>query len=199
MIYPVSVVVPHTKSRAEFFHAVCLPSIERCNPAQIIVVDRAGEAQGKRNEGASKAMYDLLLFVDDDTELMPDCLGRMVEALEAYPWAQFAYSNRITVEYVDGRPHEDIAVARPWDLGELKKRNYVDTCSMIWKKAFPGFDPEIKRLQDWDLFLTIASRGGRGFFVNGQLYKKHHIDKGISDTVNFEESLSAIKRKHGLS
>lgn len=198
MIYPVSVVIPHQKSREKFFRAVCLPSVERCDPAQIIVVDREGGACEKRNEGAAKAVCDYLLFVDDDAELMPGCIGIMLETLTTFPDRAFCYSDRIIVDHLKGDLVETRVNSFYWDYSRLRKQNYVDTCSLLRKSHFPGFDPAIKRLQDWDLFLTISSRGGAGVYVPVALYKTHHIDKGISDSVNFQESVLAVRQKHGL-
>jgi glycosyltransferase involved in cell wall biosynthesis len=197
MIHPVSVVVPHTKSRAEFFHAVCLPSIERNNPAQIIVVDRPGGACEKRNEGASKAMYDYLLFVDDDAELLPDAIEVALTFLDSDPGAAFAYGDRVVVDHTP--PPKTINLPGVgWNLETLRRASYIDTTSLLRKKAFPGFDSSIKRFQDWDLWLTIAERGGRGIYVRRPLHHSHRIDRGISDTYDFEEHDKIIRAKHGL-
>jgi len=197
MIHPVSVVVPHTKSRAEFFHAVCLPSIERNNPAQIIVVDRPGGACEKRNEGASKAMYDYLLFVDDDAELLPGAIELAMSFLDANPGADFAYGDRVLIDHTP--PPRTIKLpAAGWDYETLRRGSYIDTTSLLRKKAFPGFDVSLKRFQDWDLWLTIGARGGRGIYVRRPLHHNHRIDRGISDTYSLEESDWIIRKKHGL-
>ena len=198
MIYPVSVVIPHTKSRAKFFASVCLPSVERCNPAQIIVVDREGGACEKRNEGASRAVCDYLLFVDDDVELMPDFIRRMYEKLQQHQERAYCYSDHYLVDHFTEPPVETINCSTFWNLDKLRKGNFVDTCSLIRKCYFPGFDPEIKRLQDWDLFLSIGERGGAGVYLPTPMFKRHHMDSGISDRVDFMESVLAVRRKHGL-
>lgn len=197
MIHPVSVVVPHTKSRAEFFHAVCLPSIERNNPAQIIVVDRPGGACEKRNEGASKAMYDYLLFVDDDAELLPDAIEVALAFLNSDSGAAFAYGDRVVVDHTPP-PRTINLPGVAWNLETLRRASYIDTTSLLRKKAFPGFDSSIKRFQDWDLWLTIAGRGGRGIYVRRPLHRNHRIDRGISDTHDFEEHDKIVRVKHGL-
>lgn len=198
MIHPVSVVIPHQKSRAKFFSEVCLPSVERCNPAQIIVVDREGGACEKRNEGAAKAVCDYLLFVDDDVELLPGCIERMHDRLYPHPTRAFCYSDHMSMDHLQDPPVETLVCSGFWEPGRLRIANFVDTCSLIRKEHFPGFDPEIKRLQDWDLFLTVSSRGGVGLYLPGPLYRKHRIDLGITDTVDLQESIKAVRTKHGL-
>lgn len=197
MIHPVSVVIPHVRSRDEFFHSVCLPSVERANPAQIIVIDREGGACEKRNEGASKAMYDYLLFVDDDAELLPDAIGTAMRWLEADPEAAFAYGD--TLHMIHEKPPKQFTKhACGWNVEALKRANYIDVTALIRKKFFPRFDPEIKRLQDWDLWLTIAARGGYGIYTREPLHRTHKIDLGISDRVDYQASEKAIREKHGI-
>lgn len=197
MIYPVSVIIPHVRSRDEFFHSVCLPSVERCNPAQIIVIDREGGAQEKRNEGAAKAMCDLLLFVDDDAELFHDAIGAALEALRTDPGADFAYGD--TLHLIHSKPPKQFTkYATGWNVESLRRANYIDVTALIRKKAFPGFDPEIKRFQDWDLWLTIAARGGRGVYVRRTLHCSHKIDRGISETEDSKACEEQLRAKHGL-
>jgi hypothetical protein len=198
MIYPVSVIIPHQKSRAGFFGEVCLPSVKLCKPAQIIIMDRDGGAQEKRNQGAAIAVCDYLLFVDDDTELMPNCIGRMFEGLQRHSDKAFCYSDHFLVDHLGYQLVENLIYSRPWDHKRLQRENFVDTCSLIRVEHFPGFDRKIKRLQDWDLFLTISERGGSGLYLPGPLFKSHHIDKGISDTFDFKESVQIVREKHGL-
>jgi len=43
---------------------------------------------------------------------------------------------------------------------------YIHTTSLIKKDYFPGFDENIKRFQDWDLWLTMLQSGHTGYFIN---------------------------------
>jgi hypothetical protein len=60
--------------------------------------------------------------------------------------------------------------------------NYIHTTSLIRREQFPGFDSAIKRFQDWDLWLTILERGGRGTFIQDELFQIVEISgrRGIS-------------------
>lgn len=197
MIHPVSVIIPHTKSRDEFFRAVCLPSVERNDAAQIIVVDRPGGASEKRNEGAARAMHDYLLFVDDDAELLPGAIEHALSFLDADRGAAFAYGDRVLI---DNTQHvkERLVPSCGWNPEALRRSNYIDTTSLIRREFFPGFDPQVRRFQDWDLWLTIAGRGGRGVYVRRPLHKSHRIDRGISETEDFDSSDRFVRVKHGL-
>ena len=50
---------------------------------------------------------------------------------------------------------------------------YIHTTSLIRKKDFPGFDENIKRLQDWDLWLTMLEQGKRGIWIPKYLFTVH--------------------------
>jgi hypothetical protein len=197
---PISVVVPHRRSRAEWFSRHCLPSIIENEPAQIIIEDQDGGACEKRNSGAAKALQYYLFFADDDSVLLPGALREMLEALETDQKASFAYSDTKMVLY-DGVPYPNspgIRKAQPWDLETLKKGNYVETMSLMRRDVFPGFDPSIQRFQDWDLWLTLGAAGHRGVYIPKVLFELHHFDVGISASVPFEASLARIREKHRL-
>ena len=197
---PISVVIPHRRSRSDWFSRHCLPSIIENEPAQIIIEDRDGGACEKRNSGAAKALQYYLFFADDDSILIPGALREMLDALEKDAGASFAYSDTKMVHY-DGIPYPNpagIRKAQPWDLEALKKGNYVETMSLMRRDIFPGFDPSIQRFQDWDLWLTLGIAGHRGVYIPKVLFELHHFDVGISASVPFDSSLSRIREKHRL-
>lgn len=200
MALPISVVVPHQMRRREWFEKHCLPSIMKNDPAQILIENGDGGACEKRNAGAAKADQPFLMFVDDDSILLDKALEKMLQALHGDPGASFAYSDTFMVCYPGiayplppGR-----YPARPWNYETLKRGNYVDTMSLMRREVFPGFDPAIRRFQDWDLWLTLAERGHRGVYIPEVLFELHHFDLGISATFPFQESLAIVKKKHGI-
>ena len=46
----------------------------------------------------------------------------------------------------------------------------MNTISFIRRLDFPGFDPAIARLQDWDVWLTMLERGRPGLFLEEELF-----------------------------
>jgi hypothetical protein len=87
----------------------------------------------------------------------------------------------------------------PWNVKALKNGNYVETMSLLRREAFPGFDSKMKRFQDWDLWLTLSEKGHRGVYIPQTLFELHHFDVGISASIPLDESLAAIRLKHGSS
>lgn len=198
MTHPVCVVIPTIDSRRGFLTNRCLPSVQAAGPEQVVVVFGSQDGNTKRNAGARATMARYLLFVDDDCEVNRNILDRMVEALESDPGAEIAYSEHRVLREMDGvRYGNDISPGK-WSVERLRERNYIDTTSLIRASAFPGFDPAIRRFQDWDLWLTMATRGARGVYVPYCLFDKFVIDDGISATVPEAEARQAIIRKHSL-
>jgi hypothetical protein len=197
---PISIVIPHLESRKDFFDRTCLPSVRLNDPAEIIVESGPGNACEKRNAGAAKAAQPFLMFVDDDSKLREGALRTMMDALTTDLGASFAYSDTEMVLY-PGIPYPNPGgrrPARPWSHATLIYGNYVETMSLMKREVFPGFDPALRRFQDWDVWLTLAEQGHRGVYIPEVLFELHHFDIGISASVPFEGALQAIKRKHRL-
>lgn len=201
MSYPVTVVIPTIDSRRRFFLGRCLPSVQAADPAQVVVLFGEGTSNEKRNAGARAASQPYLLFVDDDSVVGLDILKEMVGALEANPDASIAYSGYRNIRHFEccnvNGGSQDVSPGK-WNADRLRRENYIDTTSLIRASAFPGFDPAIRRFQDWDLWLTLVAHGARGVYVPRHLFDKFVIDNGISATVPEGEARDAIKRKHNL-
>ena len=200
---PVSVVLVVIKSRLAFVNAFVLPSIKMNNPAEIIIVDDENLTnQEKRNKGALQATQKYLFICDDDVVLPANHLSILCKVLEKNEHFAFAYTDyqAIVMEPLShpvGRNYYH--KSRKFDLEYLKVTNYIDTCSLVRRKLFPYFDPQIKRFQDWDLWLTIALQGHRGVYVKETGIIKYYLDKGITSTQTDEdEKRNIIKKKHNL-
>lgn len=148
-------------------------------------------AAAARNAGARLAKGDALFFCDADLLLYPDLLAKLARALENDPGAVFAYSSFIW----QGKTF----VARPFDAEGLKRNNYISTMSLLRREAFPGFDESLPRFQDWDLWLTVAERGGRGVAVPETLFRV--MEEGTMSRRGGLSRLIAtakVRRKHRL-
>lgn len=201
MGFPVSIIIPHQKSREEFFRRYCLPSVRISGAAEIFIEDWEGGACEKRNAGAAKATQPYLLFVDDDTVLSRDCVARMLRTLERSQDCGYAYSSFVNfawpgVDRTDGPVQ--MMRSEPFNGDTLRQRNYIDTTTLVRRSVFPGFSPSFKRLQDWDLWLTLLGRGVKGVFIDDVLFMKFTIDRGISERESAADAHQMIRQKHGL-
>ncbi|TLT05664.1 glycosyltransferase [Aliarcobacter thereius] len=201
---PISIVLVVIKSRLEFVNAFVIPSIKANNPAEIIIVDDEDLTnQEKRNKGASLATQKYLFICDDDVVMPSNHLSILCKVLEDNDGLSFAYTDYQAI-VMDPLTHPKGANyyqrSRPFDLEFLKFNNYIDTCSLVRKDSFPGFDPEIKRFQDWDLWLTMGLKGFKGVYVEETGIIKYYLDEGItSKKISAEESRNIVLQKHNLS
>ncbi|MDA0207795.1 MAG: glycosyltransferase family A protein [bacterium] len=115
-----------------------------------------------RNRGAKSATGDYFIFVDADIVMKPYALKKMLVALTSST-ASYAYSGF----YFGGKRFKPLA----FDEEQLKSTNFIHTTSLIRAEDFPGFDESVRRLQDWDLWLTMLAEGKTGICVPEYLYK----------------------------
>ncbi|MFH1662065.1 MAG: glycosyltransferase family A protein, partial [Candidatus Falkowbacteria bacterium] len=122
-------------------------------------------ASSARNRGVKEAKGDFLLFCDADIVMKPDMLNEMMNALKNNPSASYAYSS-----FLWGRK---LFKLEKFSAEKLKKIPYIHTTSLIRREHFPknGWDESIKKLQDWDLWLTMLENGRTGVFINKVLFK----------------------------
>lgn len=149
-------------------------------------------APSARNTGARKAQGEFLFFCDGDAVLNPRALELLQSALLFDTKAAFAYS-----AFKWGRRLFKVG---PYNYERLRREPYIHTMSLIRASAFPasGWDESIKRFQDWDLWLTIASAGGYGIFIDQVLFTVSpggHISSWMpSLTYRWLPFLPAVKR-----
>ncbi|MFH2063246.1 MAG: glycosyltransferase family A protein [bacterium] len=170
--------------------------------------NRGGNAA--RNRGFERSRGRLVLFCDADIVMRPDCLERMAKTLADNPEASYAYCS-FRYGWKKFR-------FWPFDADRLRQLNYIHTTSLIRREHFPGFDESVRRLQDWDLWLTMLERGHRGVWIPEYLFRAIPHKGGISTWLpgivyrlpwrrfglrlgpveKFQAAERIIKKKHGL-
>ncbi|KPJ84674.1 hypothetical protein AMJ57_05725 [Parcubacteria bacterium SG8_24] len=178
---------------------------------RIMIIHQANHGRNPaRNRGFREARGRYLLFCDADIVMRPDFLEKMVAALETNPGASYAYAS-FKFGWKTFR-------LWPFDAAKLRKMNYIHTTSLIRREHFPGFDESIKRLQDWDLWLTMLGQGQVGVWIPEVLSRAIPHRGGLSTWVpgifyripwrlfgirirtveQFLEAERIVKAKHGL-
>lgn len=133
------------------------------------VVDVNSGAAFARNYGAKISSENLmtnnegnyLLFVDADCMIYPGMLRAMVTKLDAMPEIDFVYG-----DYRFDHKHEFFA--QGFDPYQMETMNYVNTMSMMRRKAFElvdGFPVARKYFQDWGLFYNLVKVGCKGLYI----------------------------------
>lgn len=131
---------------------------------RVTIIDQENQGGNlARNRGFEASTGDFVIFCDADVVMRPDMLEKLSQALFENPTAAYAYSAF--------RFGWKSFSSYPYDAERLKRMNYIHTTALIRREAFPGFDNSIKRLQDWDVWLTLAERGARGVYVEEELFR----------------------------
>jgi len=135
--------------------------------------NRGGNAA--RNRGWREARGAFVIFCDADIVMRPDMLAKMLAALREHPEASYAYAS-----FKFGWK---LFRLWPFDAAKLRQMNYIHTTSLIRREHFPGFDESIRRLQDWDLWLTMLEQGHTGVWIPEVLFRAIPHEGGISTWV----------------
>jgi glycosyltransferase involved in cell wall biosynthesis len=192
----ISVVIPVREGGDPY---ITLRSLSRQSyrPIEIIIAhDKKGNANWARNLGAHQAIGSLFLFSDDDIDWHPSAIALLYSALSTHPEASYAYG----AYQMEGR----IQCNREWDWEALKQRNYISTMSLVKSSAFQkvfGFDQEVHRLQDWDLWIRMGLKGMTGVYCGGLIFRTKMKDgitcfKGKGRPVS--EAYRIVRERNGI-
>jgi len=162
-------------------------------------------ANAARNYGSSVARGEFLLFCDADLTMEPDMLITMLNTLKQNPQSSYAYA-----------AHKfGWKTFHLWafDADRLRRMPYIHTTSLIRKEHFPGFDENIKRFQDWDLWLTMLEQGHTGIWIEKILFEyapggtmstwlpsfAFKILPFLPQVKKYNNAMAVIKNKHKLN
>jgi glycosyltransferase involved in cell wall biosynthesis len=160
-----------------------------------------------RNKGFRKSRGEFLLFCDADIIFTANALETMHSVLQKNPSASYAYPSF--------RHGHKLFWLWEFDAEKLKQMPYIHSSALIRREHFPknGWDENIKRLQDWDLWLTMLSEGHTGVWINKELFRIQGGGHTMSDWVpsffykafpflpavkKYKMAAEVIKQKHRL-
>ena len=163
-----------------------------------------------RNNGFNLSKGRFVIFCDADMILKPEMLQTLYDALRVNPKAAYAYGGfRFGLGRFKGLT---------WDEARLRKLNYIHTSALIRREDFIGFDESIKKLQDWDMWLSMLEKGKTGISVQKILFSAKPRKTGMSwwmpkalyspffkaigvrfkSVVRYDHAAAIIAKKHGL-
>ena len=178
--------------REEFGHTLSTHDQENLGP------------QIARNTGAKYAHGEFIIFCDGDVVMEPAMLEKMLNKLNENPKAAYTFSNFIWVK-------KKFKLEK-FNIEKLKTMPYIHTSSLIRREHFPGFDPEIKKFRDWDLWLTILEHGHGGVWIDEFLFRKqsgatmsswlpsfaYKLLPFLPKVRKYKKAMQIIKTKHSL-
>ncbi|MEJ0065407.1 MAG: glycosyltransferase family A protein [Caulobacteraceae bacterium] len=157
-----------------------------------------------RNIGAALAKAPLLVFVDDDDLLAPECLGSRVEVMRRNADVDFAVFHAEIFERAPGDlgrayqnldPADDLlrflALDCPWQ-----------TSGPVWRRAYladlGGFDEELQSMQDLELHVRALCRRPNYLVVpTTDHYIRAQLDDARTSTRHFNDA-DMIRRSEAV-
>lgn len=138
-----------------------------------------------RNIGIAEARGELIAFQDSDDEWLPGKLERCVRVLQSRPGVEGVFSafwqiNNKRVRYM---PLRTPPINPDYMANVLLWGNFIGTPTVVVHKktleSSGGFDADMPRYQDWELFLRVA-RDARLYFIEEPLILSYVTDGSIS-------------------
>jgi hypothetical protein len=217
------VITAHNYGR---YLAQCIESVlcQSCAPAYIIVIDDASDdntadvvrgylprveyhyakfrnAQYARNLGLALVSTEYVMFVDADDLLAEMAIERLEGALDRSPVARVAYCDKYV--FGDAAAMERLHLGGIWrapefSIATLRLRNFIMLTSLVRRAHIVAFDDRIKRLQDWDLWLSMLRSDSDAIHVPEPLL--HYRVHGQNLSIRQRELIERLKilAKHGL-
>lgn len=173
-----------------------LQKIAETYKTKVVVIEHGG-APKARNAGFKETTGEYVSFWDADCYAKPEMARMWVDTFKANPTVDFVYSG---YEFVD---QQGGVTGEPFDPYLLTCGNYIATMFPMKRDVFPGFDESLKAGQDWDLWLTIVEKGGKGIWLEGYGFITEVPDresisgKGWSEE-HYAATVKAVKDKHGI-
>lgn len=163
---------------------------------KVVEIEHGGACKA-RNEGAKHANSPIWVFWDCDCVIEPDAADTWLMVFDKSPEVAFVYSGyRFLGE-------KGAINSEPFDPWLLRVRNYVSSCFPLRREFFPGWDETLESLQDWDFWLSVVEKGGKGKFLRGYAFATAAPDansisgKGCTDEVWFSR-VAKVKEKHKI-
>ncbi|NTU98772.1 glycosyltransferase family 2 protein [Candidatus Falkowbacteria bacterium] len=164
-------------------------------------------APAARNRGLAEANGDFLFFCDADSFLEPSALTKLKNTLLEHPEASYAYSS-----FMWGNKLFKVGA---FDQERLKKGPMIHTMALIRATAMTPkkWDESIRKLQDWDLWLTMLEEGKNGVWVDevlfsiqpGGVYSNwvpsfvYKLLPWLPVVKKYNKALAIVKAKHKLA
>lgn len=162
-------------------------------------IQHAG-ASVARNAGMALARGDTVAFLDSDDRWTPTFLEKMTAALTAAPGAGFAYCDYAMFSR-DG-PVQPVCLAPDEKINgdifpKLLEGAFVCTGSLLIRRSalqqIGGFDPGLRIVHDWDLWLRLAHRYDAVYVDEPLLRIRRHAENLSHDAVRiYVENLRVL-------
>ena len=225
---PIISIIVRTKNRPHLLSR-CLQSLDNQlrRPDEVVVVNDAGisiehvasgfsklnvhlinfeEPQGRAragNLGVEGSIGNVIGFLDDDDQFLPDHLQRLEQAMLQFD-AKVAYSGCRVIkrdlmgESASVRETEVLQYNDSFDALRLRYENYIPLISILLEKSLwidiGGFDESFDMFEDWDMLIRLSA--SRMFYHLNWITSEYGSWGGgqITHTANRESFGNAYKK-----
>lgn len=162
---------------------------------------RFGTNQGfarATNYGIKISSGEYVCQINADDILEPIYLERCVQALDADPESAIAYTDCIRF----GNNQDGELKFEDYSFERLLKYNFILGSSLVRRQALfdAGLWPEdLSGMEDYDLWLTICSKGWKAVHVPEMLYRYRSHESNRTREIEYRELFKKIWDRHGLS
>jgi len=173
---------------------------------EVINNQRNHGPQYTRNKGFKKSKGEFIIFCDADIEMKTDMLEKLHSKIVASKNLAYVYSSH----KFELKTFKNLEFSKE----RLKRMPFIHTSALIRRKCFPitGFDESIKRLQDWDLWLTMLEQGHIGGWIDEVLFTVegggtmsswmpsffYKLFPFLPKVIKYKKAVKIIKNKHGF-
>lgn len=151
-----------------------------------------------RNLAIARSRADLVMVMDADNTVYPNCLRVLADTLAADQGAAFAYA---TLEAFGAQPGLRSELA--WHPAWLCETNYIDAQSMVRRSTYErhgGYrdDDIVYGWEDWELWLRLAGAGERGAHVPRMLGRYRTQESSMISITNLvsDRMRADVRRLH---
>jgi glycosyltransferase involved in cell wall biosynthesis len=155
-----------------------------------------------RNAGLGRVETDWVAFVDDDDVWAPDKLAAQLDALAANPGCEWSCTGAIVVD--DGLrivgfeavPAVEGVVERLLTYNAIPGGGSSVVARTAAVHAVGGFDPELRVVADWDLWIRLALRSPLAPVDRPLVGYLRHADSMSREVEEIAHELERVARKH---
>jgi len=158
-------------------------------------------AQQTRNFGLKQARGEYILFLDADDYLDNQALELLERELNSNDTLKLVYSGRYhfgAPKIIGNLDFEFSWIPENFNLNRFRQNNYISMPSLFRKIGFPGFDPKINRLQDWDAWLSYLSSNTDAKCIPIPLHHVRFHGQNKTLRVDYYSERFKVLAKHGL-
>ena len=171
-----------------------------------IVVIRNREPKGvsaARNRGIAAARGEWIAFCDDDDLWSPDKLSRQMMAAKQ-AGAGWAYSGDVNIDdnlrVLSGGPPWDpqdvVALLPRWNPIASGGSNVMVRSDVL--AAVGGFDPSLRRTEDWDLWIRIARTGPPACVREPLVAYRFHVGNVVTDPSEMVNEARQLAERYSI-